>query len=489
MDYSTLVLDKNHPFAKAKLRDGEVDDERGILRISTHTFVTAKHRQGLLPEIVKHLQDCRTRAKAALKKAKDPMEYQVCDARQLAFKIAGNGMYGALGSSLSLLPLMAIAESVTALGRLDLLTVRRIALETYPDAEVVYGDTDSIFVAYSLAPEIAGDTIAAVTHASELTVALAKKINGVMRAPTSIEFEKILSVFLLLTKKRYAAIKYAAGFKFGVDTPELLIKGLQSVRRDGCPLVRDLVRDVVASILESGTDVDAAALVRRRLLDVVEDKAPLEWYITKKTLRKTLQDCSKPMTARELQEIRRAIGAPASLEGPLTYAEEDAAILAKVPLPYRARVRLPHVMLAHRMRLKDPGSSPVCGQNVSYVVTYNGGNGKIYDAVEAAEDVVARHIPVDRAYYLKALRTPVNNIFGPVAAQRLLAQHKSLREGPKKDLERAVDAELDLKLWRVLRGRALEEEPETKRARIAASPLARAFARQAATTTATPKQS
>jgi DNA polymerase delta subunit 1 len=475
--FCTIVLDKQHPYAQKRMRNCEIDDDEGVTRILGHTFVTTKHQRGLLPDIVMHLQACREQAKAKLKVATDPLEKSILDACQLAYKVAANGMYGALGSALSLLPLTQIAESVTAMGRHDLLTVKRIALETYPDADVVYGDTDSVFVRLNLPTEVQGDTIAAVTLAGELTLALADRINAVMRAPSKIAFEKILSVMLLLSKKRYAATKYDEGFVFGKDKPKLLIKGLQSVRRDGCSLVRDLVKDVVASILESGSEVDAASIVRARLNSIVIDEIPLAQYAIKKTLRKSFQDCSKPLTRNELHAVRKALKLPLS-DHPLTYAEEDAAILAKIPIPYRARIRLPHVILAWRLRRQDPGAAPVPGESVEYIITCNGG-GRTGEKVETPTVVAAKHIPVDRKYYIDSLRTPLDNLFGPIAAQRLRAQHPELAEGSR-ELKQEVAAALDLAYWRVLKGRRLEATPEAKRARIEHSPLAQAFARGAA---------
>ena len=457
------------------LRNGETDDDGlGALRINGHTFVTPKRERGLLPEICKHLLECRQRAKAALKAATDPMAQQVMDARQQAFKVAANGMYGALASPLSLLPLMQIAESVTALGRLDLLRVKAIAEAMYPDCLVVYGDTDSVFVRFHETPVEAGGTTAErVEAAAERTLALAARINGQLRAPKAIAFEKVLSVMLLMCKKRYAAIMYKAGFRWGTDRPERLVKGLQSVRRDGCALVRELVRDVVDSILGTGDDVDAAALVRARLLDVVHDRVPLAAYAIRKTLRKSYADCCHPLTRADLRTIREALRSSCATEERLSFAEEEAALLQGVPLPYRPRVRLPHVNLAWRLRRKDPGSAPVSGEAIEYVMACNGG-GSACDKVETVDTVRAQHMPVDRAYYLKALRVPLDTIFGPIAAQRLLDRVRDPGERA-----RAVEAELDLKLWRVLRGRRLEEAPEAKRARVDHSPLARAFARAA----------
>ena len=121
---STIVLDKEHPFYKPSpgantAEEIAADDEaRGLLRVCGHVFVSETHVKGLVPEVVELLQHCRTKAKKAFAEATDPLQKKVAKARELAYKVAGNGVYGALGSQLSLIPLMAIAESVTAIGRM-----------------------------------------------------------------------------------------------------------------------------------------------------------------------------------------------------------------------------------------------------------------------------------------------------------------------------------------------------------------------------------
>jgi DNA polymerase elongation subunit (family B) len=390
--YSTIVLKPEHPFflqsASKRARtstttdtkeQGEEEEEertRGLLRVCGHTFVSEAHFKGLIPEVVEHLQNCRTKAKRAYAEATDPMAKQVCKARELAFKIAGNGVYGALGSTLSLLPLLAIAESVTAIGRIDILMVKRMAEEMFPDGQVVYGDTDSVFVRMPLEEEVAAITMLGVQSASAMAVALADRVNARLKAPKKIEFEKVFDTMMLLSKKRYAGTKYEPGFKFGMSKPAMDVKGLQSVRRDGSPLVRDLVRDVIQSILESGTATDAAATVRRALLDVVEDRLPYEAYAVKKTLRKGMADCCHPMRPAELLEIRgqlRGAHTNGGSTAQLSYAEQDEAIHKRIKLRWRPRVRLPHVLLAWRLRLADPGSAPVPGESIEYVITNNGG--------------------------------------------------------------------------------------------------------------------
>ena len=112
-------------------------------------------------------------------------------------------------------------------------------------------------------------------------------------------------------------------------------------------------------------------------------------YAIKKTLRKAMHDCCHPMRLDELRLIREQLFLAASSllgndqqqhhhhhalalfrqqakdrkeEPALSYAEQDQAIYAKICMPWRTRIKLPHVMLAWRLRLKDPGSAPVPGR-------------------------------------------------------------------------------------------------------------------------------
>ena len=259
------------------------------------------------------------------------------------------------------------------------------------------------------------------------------------------------------------------------------------------------------------------------MLCEAQDRVPYADYAVRKTLRKAMHDCCFPMHASELAAIRARLlpqkkhtttttrpvndgGTTSTSTRQLSYAEQDQAIQARIPLPWRMRVRLPHVMLAWRLRLKDPGSAPVPGESITYVMTHNGG-GKCFEKVETLEAVEARHLPIDRAYYLKSLRVPMDNIFCPILAQRLQLQKKKqapvMQEGEdatasassvvastavvavgQKKKKRGLDADADavefqvnVLLWNILRDRPLQQDPAKRRACIDASPLARAFAR------------
>ena len=355
------------------------------------------------------------------------------------------------------------------------MTSKAIAEKKFADCCVVYGDTDSIFIRFTVSEAAKISVPDAVAEAMEKAKVVAEAINEVMQKPKSISFEKVYSTMLLLSKKRYAGLMYAENHKWGTDPP-VDVKGMQSVRRDGCALVRDLVRECLISILQSGDVVDAAATVRLRLLDVVRDKIPLQQYAISKTLRKTIQDCSLPMSDQELREIRKQLGKHHIKDEVLSYEDQDICIRKKINLPWKSRVKLPHVTLAYKLRLLDPGNCPVLGEAIQYVVISNGAK-QIADKAESVERVTKNAaLVVDRQYYLDALLVPLDNVFYPVSLQKLLLSLKK-NKASKDDETRAHKMAKDM-LWDCVRGMPLQQDAAKRKASIQASPIAMLFKKQ-----------
>jgi DNA polymerase delta subunit 1 len=119
------------------------------------------------------LISARKRAKADLKKETDPFKRAVLDGRQLAlkvscilrrpsyvlkvytFQISANSVYGFTGATIGKLPCLAISSSVTSFGRQMIEKTKQEVEAEYCianghkyDAEVIYGDTDSVMVKF-----------------------------------------------------------------------------------------------------------------------------------------------------------------------------------------------------------------------------------------------------------------------------------------------------------------------------------------------------
>ena len=96
-----------------------------------------------------------------------------------------------------------------------------------------------------------------------------------MKAPKKLEFEKVYGTMLLLSKKRYCCLLYAHNHDWGTQPP-IDIKGLQSQRRDGCPLVRLVLASACRHLMRLELPPrDCQAESRRRLALALNFR--LEW--------------------------------------------------------------------------------------------------------------------------------------------------------------------------------------------------------------------
>ena len=71
------------------------------------------------------------------------------------------------------------------------------------------------------------------------------KISSYFIKPIKLEFEKVYYPYLLFNRKRYAGLLWTKPEKYDkIDT-----KGIESVRRDNCALVREMMNECLRLIL------------------------------------------------------------------------------------------------------------------------------------------------------------------------------------------------------------------------------------------------
>lgn len=122
---------------------------------------------------------------------------------------------------------------------LDLETYRKGEFGMVKDALVIYGDTDSVMVDFGV--ETVAEAMKFGSHAAAL-------ISGEFIQPIKLEFEKVYCPYLLISKKRYAGLYYTRPDKHDkIDT-----KGLETVRRDNCPLVGTVMQTCLETMLVRG---------------------------------------------------------------------------------------------------------------------------------------------------------------------------------------------------------------------------------------------
>lgn len=206
-----------------------LDDDQLNFSPSGVAFVKQTIRKGILPQMLEEILNTRLMVKKAMKRCAGENEtlQKILHSRQLGLKLIANVTYGYTAANFSgRMPSVEVADSVVSKGRETL--QRAITLvENTPEweAKVVYGDTDSLFV---IVPGKSRD------DAFKIGAMIASAVTNDNPSPVKLKLEKVYQPCILQTKKRYV------GYMF--ESPEQKVpiyeaKGIETVRRDGCPAV------------------------------------------------------------------------------------------------------------------------------------------------------------------------------------------------------------------------------------------------------------
>ena len=372
--YTTLIKKKD--VEKWNLKK----DEDYIVTPSGDMFVTSKQRKGLLAQILEELLSARKQAKRELAAETDPFKKAVLNGRQLALKISANSVYGLTGATNGKLPCLEIASSTTSFGRQMIERTKQEVENRYNiangyshDAQVIYGDTDSVMVKFGTTD---------LAEAMKLGEDASRFVSSKFVKPIKLEFEKVYFPYLLINKKRYAGLYWTKPEKHDkMDT-----KGIETVRRDNCLLVQTVIEKVLRMIL---IDRDVIGAQEYVVHSSYRSQSPLltRHRYVKDTIADLLQnkvDMSKLVITKALTKD--------------DYAAKQA-----------------HVELAQRMRKRDPGSAPGLGDRVAYVMVKGAAGSKNFERSEDPMYVLEHNVPIDTKYYLdNQLAKPLGRIFEPI---------------------------------------------------------------------------
>lgn len=219
-------------------------------------------------------------------------EKQVFDALQLAYKVTSNSLYGATGARVSPIYLKEIAACTTATGRERIEMAKTFVEENYRGAEVIYGDTDSIFIKFSFynpdGSEILGK--ATLPLSIEMGKRVENDIKAIMPEPQALLYEKTMFPFIIFSKKRYVGLLYEDDAN---KTPKLKSMGIVLKRRDNAMIVKKIYGGII-DILLYKYDLNAAVdFLKVELQKLINGEYPLEDLIVTKTLKGTYKDRTK----------------------------------------------------------------------------------------------------------------------------------------------------------------------------------------------------
>ncbi|MCJ7816814.1 MAG: DNA polymerase, partial [Candidatus Aenigmarchaeota archaeon] len=208
----------------------EPEEKRNIVPDDSGHWYCSEH-DGFIPKIIKELMDKRNEIKKEMKKLRPGSEkYKALDSRQHSLKILANASYGYYAYAGSRWYSRVCAQSITAWGRYYIKKIIELARSL--NYEVIYGDTDSLFLKVKSRP----DADHFLTKANDT-------LSGVME----LEFRDLYHSGIFVStktgqaaKKRYALIDQEG---------KITIRGFEKVRRDWSNIAKDTQEAVLLAVL------------------------------------------------------------------------------------------------------------------------------------------------------------------------------------------------------------------------------------------------
>uniref|UniRef100_A0A673FT76 DNA polymerase zeta catalytic subunit n=1 Tax=Sinocyclocheilus rhinocerous TaxID=307959 RepID=A0A673FT76_9TELE len=239
-------------------------------------FVKSSVRRGVLPSMLEEILKTRIMVKQSMKAYKnDKALLRLLDARQLGLKLIANVTFGYTAASFSgRMPSVEVGDSIVHKARETLERAIKMVNDTKKwGAHVVYGDTDSMFVLLKGATK---------EQAFKIGNEIAEAVTAANPKPVKLKFEKVYLPCVLQTKKRYVGYMYES---MDQKNPVFDAKGIETVRRDGCPAVAKILERSLKLLFESRDISQVKQYVQRQCVKVLEAKASMQDLIFAKEYR------------------------------------------------------------------------------------------------------------------------------------------------------------------------------------------------------------
>lgn len=308
---------------------------------------------GVLPLTLDILLKKRKETRKIMESVEDESQKAVLNGLQLAYKVVANSVYGQCGSRTSPIRKMEVAACTTAAGR-DRIYFAKSVVEKEFGGDVIYGDTDSIFIKFATKD---------LSESIKLGQESAARITSLCRKAHKIEYEKTMFPFILFCRKRYVGMLYET------DITKCYRKtmGVALKRRDNAPIVKDIFGGALDILMEKRDIRPAQDFVKDMLIRVLKNELPMEKYIITKQLR------------------------------------DD----------YKNPEQIAHRVLADRMGQRDPGTAPHVGDRLPYIYVANRKDEKKQgDKIEHVDYVRAKGLKPDTEFYISnQIQNPVAQLF------------------------------------------------------------------------------
>jgi len=294
-----------------------------------------------------------------IKNTYNKFECAVFDALQNAYKITANSLYGQIGARTSPIYLKEIAACTTSTGREMIILAKEFVEKNY-NADVIYGDTDSIFCKFRIKDENGDDIFGkqALKGAIKIGMEIEGKIKKFLPYPQKLNYEKCMYPFILFSKKRYVGNLYE---KDDVNFKQKSM-GIVLKRRDNANIVKKIYGGIIDIILNRQDLELSIEFLRAELKNLVDGNMDINDLILSKTLRGFYKDPTK----------------------------------------------IAHKVLADRIGVREPGNKPAINDRIQYIYIKNDEAKLQGDKIETLEFITQNELKPDYLHYI------TNQIMKPI---------------------------------------------------------------------------
>jgi DNA polymerase I len=284
--YPSLMIKYNICFTTMS-PEGDVVSPNGT------RFLSVKVKRGLIPELLEKLMKTRDSYKEMMRRETDSDKKRYLDSMQSQVKVLMNSFYGVFASSFYRFTDQNIGSSITAFAREAIKGI--INDFTTNGIQVVYGDTDSVFV------KTGKDTVdEALVLTNRLKDEISKKL-GIL-----IEVERVLDpLFSHGAKKRYAGkVLFPKQ-----DAGNMVVRGYEIRRTDSFDLQSDALTEIFNHILDR--DVNGALRRAKEIISDVRggrvetDKLVISRSVKDFEIYKEMDSLANVQAAKKLMKIGR----------------------------------------------------------------------------------------------------------------------------------------------------------------------------------------
>jgi DNA polymerase delta subunit 1 len=408
--YPSIMMAHNLCYSSYVMDEKRYGNIPGItyetFEIGDRKYKFAQDVPSLLPAILLELKQFRKKAKKDMAAATGSMK-EVYNGKQLAYKISMNSVYGFTGAGKGILPCVPIASTTTCKGRMMIDETKKYVEENFPGAKVRYGDTDSVMVEFDVGDRKGEE---AIEYSWELGEKAAEECSALFKKPNNLELEKVYWPYFLYSKKRYAAKLWTKGKDDKMHMDYIDIKGLQVVRRDNTPHVREVCKELLDVVLTSSDPGPPKELAKERAIELLSGDVPNEKLILSQSLSDSYKVNGKKVSINSAESID---------------------------------INQAHVQVVVKMRERKPGSEPQSGDRVPYLLTKTENiKAKAFEKSEDPNYVEENNIPVDYHYYFEnKFLNPVCDLLEPLfenTKREIFGEIIDKHKPPKKKSEPAL---------------------------------------------------